>query len=52
VPTEWANDCERCRQAGIPADRPCATKPQLARQMLARAFAVGVPAPRGTGDRV
>jgi SRSO17 transposase len=51
-PTEWANDCERCRQAGIPADRPVATTPPLACQMLARAFAAGVPAPWGTGDRV
>lgn len=52
VPKEWAHDRERCRQAGIPADRPFATKPQLARQMLARAFAAGVPAKWGTGDRV
>lgn len=52
VPKEWANDRERCRQAGIPADRPFATKPQLARQMLARAFAAGVPAKWVTGDSV
>ena len=52
VPKAWANDRERCRQAGLPADRPCATTPQLARQMLARACAVGVPAKGVTGDRV
>jgi SRSO17 transposase len=52
VPKEWANDRERCRQAGIPADRPCATEPQLARQLLARAFAAGVPATWVTGDSV
>ena len=52
VPKAWANDRERCRQAGIPADRPLATKPQLACQMLARAFAAGVPAKWVTGDRV
>jgi SRSO17 transposase len=52
VPKEWANDRERCRQAGLPADRPFATKPQLARQMLACAFAAGVPAKWVTGDSV
>jgi SRSO17 transposase len=52
VPKEWANDRERCRQAGIPVDRPFATKPQLARQLLARAFAAGVPAKWVTGDSV
>jgi len=51
-PKAWANDPPRCRQAGIPEDRRCATKPQLAQQMLARAFTAGVPAPWVTGDRV
>ena len=49
---EWTNDRERCRQAGIPEDRGFATKPQLARQLLARAFAAGIPAPWITGDCV
>ena len=44
LPEEWTNDRERCRQAGIPDDRDFATKPQLAQQMLARAFAAGMPA--------
>jgi SRSO17 transposase len=52
LPKEWTDDRERCRQAGIPADRPFATKPQLARQLLARAFAAGVPAKWVTGDSV
>jgi SRSO17 transposase len=52
LPKEWMDDRERCRQAGIPDDRRFATKPQLARQMLARAFAAGVPATWVTGDSV
>jgi SRSO17 transposase len=52
LPQEWTNDPERCRQAGIPEDRGFATKPQLARQLLARAFAAGIPAPWVTGDCV
>ena len=47
LPQEWTDDRERCRQAGIPEDRRFATKPQLAQQMLARAFAAGVPATVG-----
>jgi SRSO17 transposase len=52
LPHEWTDDRERCRQAGIPEDRGFATKPQLAQQMLARAFAAGVPASWVTGDSV
>jgi SRSO17 transposase len=51
-PKEWTNDRERSRQAGIPADRPVATTPQLARQMRICAFAAGVPAKWVTGDSV
>jgi SRSO17 transposase len=51
-PAEWTNDRERCRSAGIPDDWDVATKPQLAQQMLARAFAAGMPAPWVTGDSV
>jgi SRSO17 transposase len=39
------------RQAGIPAERSFATKPQLSRQMLA-AFAAGMPAKWVTSDSV
>jgi SRSO17 transposase len=52
LPKEWTGEPERCRQAGIPEERSFATKPQLARQMLARAFAAGVPATWVTGDSV
>jgi SRSO17 transposase len=52
LPQEWTGDRQRCRQAGIPEDRRFATKPQLAQQMLARAFAAGVPAKWVTGDSV
>ena len=53
LPQKWTDDRERCRQAGIPEDRRFATKPQLAQQMLARAFAAGGPAPwsRATASR-
>jgi SRSO17 transposase len=52
LPQEWTEDPERCRQAGIPVDCRFATKPQLARQMLARALAAGVPTQWVTGDSV
>jgi SRSO17 transposase len=52
VPKEWTNDPQRWARAGIPRDRPFATKPQLARQMLERAFHAGVPAAWVTGDSV
>jgi SRSO17 transposase len=52
LPQAWTGDWQRCRQAGIPEDRRLATKPQLAQQMLARAFAAGVPAKWVTGDSV
>jgi SRSO17 transposase len=52
LPQDWTGDRQRCRQAGIPEDRRFATKPQLAQQMLARAFAAGVPAKWVTGDSV
>src|SRR6266478_7250407 len=34
LPQAWTNDVGRCERAGIPPERPFATKPQLARQML------------------
>jgi SRSO17 transposase len=52
VPEEWTSERARCQQAGIPDERGFATKPQLAQQMLARAFTAGVPAQWVTGDRV
>ena len=52
LPHEWTDERERGQQAGIPRARGFATKPELARQMLARAFAAGVPAKWVTGDSV
>jgi len=52
VPQEWTNDKERCARAGIPEERTVTTKPQLARQMLERAFDAGVPAAWVTGESV
>src|SRR5918911_1023444 len=40
------------KSAGVPAETVFATKPQLGRQMLARAFAAGVPCRWVTGDSV
>lgn len=52
LPEEWTGDPERCRAAGVPDGTGVATKPALARAMLARAFAAGVPAAWVTGDEV
>lgn len=52
LPEGWTDDPERCARAGIPADYSFATKPTLARQMLARAFDGGVQAAWVTGDSV
>jgi SRSO17 transposase len=50
LPKAWADDAARRREAGVPPEVACATKPQLAQAMLARAFAAGVPAAWVTGD--
>jgi SRSO17 transposase len=52
LPGEWTDDPDRCRAAGIPEGTTFATKPTLARAMLERAFAAGVPAAWVTGDEV
>jgi len=52
LPKEWTTDRARCLQAGIPQDRAFATKPELARCMLERAFRAGVPVMWVTGDSV
>ena len=52
LPQAWTDDVGRCERAGIPPERSCATKPQLARQMLERALDAAVPAARVAGDRV
>jgi len=43
LPQEWTTDAARGAAAGVPAAVRCATKPQLARQMLARVLTAGVP---------
>src|SRR5215510_3030174 len=52
LPQAWTRDKARCEAAGIPDERSFATKPQLAQQMLRRAFDGGVPAAWVTGDSV
>jgi len=52
LPEEWTTDRVRCREAGIADDVQFATKGELAKQMLARAFAAGVPAQWIVGDTV
>src|SRR6266496_2236389 len=52
LPEEWTQDRVRCREAGIPEEVEFATKGALAQQMLARAFAAGVPADWVVGDTV
>jgi len=49
---DWTNDRERGQGAGVPEKQPCATKPQLARQLLERAFNAQVLAAWVTGDSV
>jgi SRSO17 transposase len=52
LPEDWTDDPKRCEKAGIPEGTAFATKPQLARRMLERTFAAGVPAAWVTGDEV
>jgi len=53
VPRCWAEDPDRCDGAGIPSDKRCfATKPALARGLLARAFTAKVPAAWVAADEV
>jgi SRSO17 transposase len=50
LPAAWTDDRDRCRAAGIPDEVEFATKPQMAKTMLARAFGAGVPCAWVTGD--
>ncbi len=52
LPQGWAADGDRRAEAGVPEGSAFRTKPELARAMLERAFAAGVPAAWVTGDEV
>jgi SRSO17 transposase len=52
LPKEWASDRTRRREAKVPDGVRFATKPQLARRLLERAFAAGVPSRWITADSV
>lgn len=52
LPKDWIADRARCRAAGIPDEIEFATKPELARRMLARTLDAGLPARWVTADEV
>jgi len=52
LPKEWANDAQRLKEAVVPAAVGFATKLVLARRMIDRAVAAGVPARWVTADAV
>ena len=52
LPEAWAGDAARRTEAGIPEEVEFATKPRLARRMIARAVAAGVACAWVTGDSV
>jgi len=52
LPQAWIDDVERRREAGVPETVSFATKPQLARALLYRAFAADVPAGWVAGDEI
>ena len=52
LPQEWATDTARRQEARGPEATGFATKPELARQMLERAFAAAVPCAWVIGDSI
>ena len=52
LPDEWMGDAARRQEAHIPVQVGFATKGELARELLARAFAAGVPAQWVVGDTI
>ena len=52
LPEKWTADRGRCRAAGIGGGAGFATKPELARKMVERAVAAGIPFSWVAGDEV
>lgn len=52
LPKSWTSDRGRCDAAGVPAEVGFATKPALAREMIARVLDAGTPAAWVAGDEV
>jgi SRSO17 transposase len=52
LPKDWAEDRRRRQEAGVPEQVAFATKPQLAKRLLAGALDARVPAAWVTGDEV
>lgn len=52
LPDEWMGDAARRQEAHLPEQVGFATKGELARELLARAFAAGVPARWVVGDTI
>jgi SRSO17 transposase len=50
LPKAWTSDRERCRAAKIPDERQFATKGELARNIVRRCLATGLPAAWVTAD--
>ena len=52
LPNSWCDDKKRMQEAGIPEDIQFKTKPQLAEQMLYRAFELGAKPTWVLGEEV
>jgi SRSO17 transposase len=52
LPQSWTSEPLRCRAAGVPAGTAFATKPALAKTMIARALDAGTPATWVAADEV
>ncbi|MFE3125922.1 IS701 family transposase [Streptomyces hydrogenans] len=50
LPKAWTSDRDRCRAAKIPDERGCAPKGELARDIVCRCLAAGLPASWVTAD--
>jgi SRSO17 transposase len=52
LPKAWTEDTDRCTAAGVPQEVAFATKPALAKAMIERAVAAGIPVAWAAGDEV